>query len=86
VAKNTKKNFVSPSFASCNTCTMSFDLWMSRGGINIFILIVHFLNNKWKPCHVIVGFFETIETIGNALALQVNDLFTKDKLNAYVHA
>ncbi len=31
-----------------------------------------------------MGFFEIIETIGNALALQVNDLFAKHKLNAYV--
>jgi len=63
---------------------MNFDLWMSKGGIDTFVLIVHFLNNKWEPCHVTVGFFETIETIGNALALQVNDLFAKHKLNVYV--
>jgi len=31
-----------------------------------------------------MGFFETIETIGNVLALQVNDLFAKHKLTAYV--
>ncbi len=86
VAKKTKENFVSPSFASCNTCIMSFDLWMSRGGIDTFVLIVHFLNNKWEPCHVIVGFFETIETIRNVLSLQMNDLFAKHKLNAYVLA
>jgi hypothetical protein len=63
---------------------MNFDLWMSKGSINTFVLIVHFLNNKWEPCHVTMGFFETIETIGNALALQVNDLFAKHKLTAYV--
>jgi hypothetical protein len=63
---------------------MNFDLWMSKGGIDTFVLIVHFLNNKWESCHVTMGFFEIIETIGNALALQVNDLFAKHKLNAYV--
>jgi hypothetical protein len=69
LAKKTKENFVFPSFASCNTCTISFDLWLSRGGIDTFVLIVHFLNKKWEPYPVTMGFFETIETIGNALAL-----------------
>jgi hypothetical protein len=63
---------------------MTFDVRMARGGINIFVPIVHFLNNTWEPCHVNVGFFETIKTIRNALALQVNDLFAKQKLNAHV--
>ncbi len=65
---------------------MSFDLWMSTGGIDTFVLIVYFLNNKWEPCHVIMGFFKTMETIRNVLALQMNDLFTKHKLNVYVLA
>jgi len=86
VAKKTKENFVSPSFASCSTCTMSFDLWMSIGGIDTFVLIVRFLNNKWEPCHVIMGFFKTMDTIRNVLALQMNDLFAKHKLNVYVFA
>ncbi len=51
---------------------------------SILLLIVHFLNNKWEPYHVTMGFFETIETIGNVLALQVNDLFAKHKLTTYV--
>jgi hypothetical protein len=40
VAKKTKENFVSISFASCITCTMSFDLWMLKGGVDTFVLIV----------------------------------------------
>jgi hypothetical protein len=35
---------------------------MLRKGIDIFVPIVHFLNDKWELCHVIVGFFEIIET------------------------
>jgi hypothetical protein len=33
-----------------------------------------------------MGFFKTIKTIKNVLALQMNDLFAKDKLNVYVLA
>ncbi len=69
VAKKTKENFASISFASCNTCTMSFDLWMLKGGVNTFILIVHFLNNKWELCHVTMGFFKIVKTIKVVLAL-----------------
>jgi hypothetical protein len=31
---------------------------MSRGGVDTFVLIIHFLNDKWELCHVIEGFFE----------------------------
>ncbi len=62
---------------SCNTCTMSFDLWMSRKGIGTFVMILHFLNDKWEPCHVIMGYFETAETTKSSLALQMNGLLAK---------
>ncbi len=62
------------SLESCDTCMMSFDLWMSRRGIDNFVLIVHFLNHNWEPCHVTIGLFEIAisNTYGAAMALQVN--------------
>jgi hypothetical protein len=30
--------------------------------MNTFVFIGHFLNGKLEPCHVTIGFFETIET------------------------
>jgi hypothetical protein len=56
MAEKTKEKFVSPTFDSCNICKTSFNLWMFQGGVKYFVLIVHFLNDKWEPCHVIVGF------------------------------
>jgi hypothetical protein len=56
---------------------MSFDLWMLKKGIGTFVMIVHFLNDKWEPCYVIMGYFEIAETTKNALALQMNDLLAK---------
>jgi hypothetical protein len=49
---------------------------MSRGGVNKFVLIVHFLNDKWEPCHVTIGFFEIVDTFRNAMILQMNDVAT----------
>jgi uncharacterized cupin superfamily protein len=45
-----------------------------RGGIDTFVLIVHFLNDKWEFCHVTFGFFEIVNTFGNAMVIQVNDV------------
>ncbi len=50
---------------------------MSRGGIDAFAFIVHFLNDKWEPCHVIIGFFEATNTSKNAMAMQVSDVLAK---------
>jgi len=36
--------------------------------MNAFVMILNFMNDKWEPCHIIVVFFETINTFGNAMA------------------
>jgi hypothetical protein len=69
IVERTKERFVSPTLHSCNTCTVPFNLWMSRGGVDIFVFIMHFLNDKWEPCHVTIGFFEITDTYGSAMAL-----------------
>jgi hypothetical protein len=86
IAERTKERFVSPTLDSCNTYIVSFDLWMSRGGVDTFVLIVHFLNDKWEFYHVTIGFFEIVDTSRSAMALQVNDVLTKHGLNARVLA
>ncbi len=48
IVERTKKRFVFPTFDSYNTYTIYFDLWMSRGGVDIFVIIVHFLNDRWS--------------------------------------
>ncbi len=57
---------------------------MSREGIDTFILIVHFLNDKWEPCYVIVRFLPTTDTSRNDIATQVNNVIAKHGLNTYV--
>jgi len=63
---------------------MSFDLWMLKGGVDTFVLIVQFLNDKWEFCHVTMGFFKIVETTNGVLALQMNDLLVKHGLNVRV--
>jgi hypothetical protein len=59
---------------------------MSRRNIDTFVLIVHFLNDKREPCHVIVRFFETVDMSRNAMAIQVNNVFVEHGLNTHVFA
>jgi hypothetical protein len=42
---------------------------MSRVEVDTFVFIMHFLNDKWEPCHVTTGFFEIVKTSRNAMAL-----------------
>ncbi len=39
-----------------------------------------------RTYHVIVGFFEIVDTFGNAMAIQVNDVLAKHGLNTHVLA
>jgi hypothetical protein len=55
---------------------------MSKGGLDIFVLIVHFLNHNWEPNHVTIWLFETTNTYGAIMAIQVNEVLTTYGLNA----
>jgi hypothetical protein len=81
MAKKTKEKFVSLTLDSCITCTSIFDRWMSQGGVDTFMFIVHFSNDKWEPYHVIITFYETTNASSNAMPLQANDLFAKHGFN-----
>jgi len=74
VVERTKEKFIVSTFKSCHSCIVLFDIWIS----------LHFFNNKWEPYHIIVGFSETINIFGNAMALKVNDVFAKYGLNVWV--
>lgn len=63
-----------PSLASCVTGSASFGLWMSRGGINIFALVISFINEKWVTIHVIMGLFEVSDISVMAMAVQLQGL------------
>jgi hypothetical protein len=45
---------------------------------------LHVLNDKWEPCPVTIGFFETTKISRSAMALQVNEIFVKHGLNVQV--
>ncbi len=48
---------------------VNFNLWMSRGGIDTFALVINYLDEGQTPWHVIVELIEMDEMVGNAMAL-----------------
>jgi len=52
------------------------------------ILVIHFMNSLWAPCHVTMGLFETIYMFEIAMAVQVKDFVSLynllNKLITYV--
>jgi hypothetical protein len=68
---------VFPNHTSITTISRSFDLWMFKGSVNIFALVINFLNGSWTPMHVIVGLFEVNETNGQSMGIQLESLLSK---------
>lgn len=45
---------------------MSFESWMSR--MRVDMCLFHCVSNdKWEPCYVTIGFFETTKTNGDTM-------------------
>jgi len=64
MVKKTMQLHVLPELAKATTLSTSFDLWMSRGSVDTFALVINYLNESWMPQHVTIGLFEVHETIG----------------------
>jgi hypothetical protein len=59
---------------------------MLRGGVDTFVLIVHFLNHNWELGHVTIGLFQTVKTFGVTMAIQMNEVIVAYVLNAKIMA
>ncbi len=80
--------YVIHALFSCVTTSVTFNLWMSQNGFDIFSLVVNFIDDAWVPKHVNVGLFETPNIANVILAEIVKPLFAKfqftNKIVAYV--
>jgi len=77
MVKKTMQLHVLPKLAKVTTLSTSFDLWMSRGNVDTFALVINYLNEAWMPQHVTIGLFEGHETIGLFVVGQMCSLFEK---------
>jgi hypothetical protein len=67
-----------PLLNGCSCAIANFDLWMSRGAHDVFVLVIIFLGSNWKSKHVTFGLFEATEITGQAWARNLIEF-----LNAY---
>jgi hypothetical protein len=80
--------YVHPTLADYISATCTFDLWMSKGVHDVFVIVVNFLSNKWEAKHVIIELFEVSNTSGVAMAPRLQQLMDNfsltQKILAYV--
>lgn len=50
---------------------ISFVLWMCCSGVDTLVLVINFLSDTWVPMHIVVGFFDVDETIGQSMVVQL---------------
>lgn len=46
-----------------------FDLWMSQGGFDAFVLVVNYINKKLIHCHITIRIFEVCGTLRTIMAM-----------------
>jgi hypothetical protein len=85
LARKQKNKFIY-EVEAYDTWTLSFDLWMSKGGVDTFVLIILFLNHNWELGHVTIDLFETSKTSRAAMAIQVNEVLATYGLNVKILA
>ncbi len=52
-----EKMYVLAKLSDCISTTSSFDLWMSKGGHDIFDLVNNFLGSNWQLKQMTIGLF-----------------------------
>ncbi len=50
------------NFASIIIMATSYDLWMSKGGVDTFTFVINYFNELWTLMHVIVSLLEVHDT------------------------
>ncbi len=59
--------YVQVSMANCLSTTRTFDLWMSKGAHDVFV-VVNLISSDWELNHVTIGLFEVMDKSGASIA------------------
>jgi hypothetical protein len=81
MVSQTMKKYILLALAGCLSAIASFDLWMLQRGMNTVVLVIHFINEQWAPCHVTIGTVYKAPNVGGAaLAMEVKELLNSFNL------
>ncbi len=75
--QKTMDTYLIHALFSCVITRVTFDLWMSQSGFDIFALVMNFINDAWVPKHVNNGIFEAPNIANVVLAEIVKPLLAK---------
>ncbi len=78
MVKKTMDQHVLPNLASIVIIFISFDLWMSHDVMDIFSLVIKFLNDTQVPMHITMGLFKVNETTKQSIVIQFYSLLKRD--------
>ncbi len=88
LVEKTRETYPLPLLNDCSCVIVNFDLWMSKGAHDVFVLVIIFLGFDWKPKHVTLGSFEVAKTTRQVLAKNLIELLDayglRNKIIAYV--
>jgi hypothetical protein len=73
----TMTKYAQHALVECLLAICAFDLWMSKGARNIFVMIVNFLSTNWEPKHITIGLFDANDTNGATMAVKLKHIFDK---------
>jgi hypothetical protein len=71
---------VQVALADYLSTTYTFDLWMSKGAHDVFVVVVNFISSDWELNHVTIGLFEVMDTSGASMAPKLQKLLNKFSL------
>jgi hypothetical protein len=57
---------------------MSFDLWISKDGHDIFALVINFSKVNWQPKQITFNFFEPTNTSRQTLAKNLTNFLEEE--------
>jgi hypothetical protein len=69
--EKTMNIYVQSTLTNYILATYTFDLWMSKGTRDVFVVVVIFISKDWEARHVTIKLFEILNTSDVAMALKL---------------
>jgi hypothetical protein len=74
LVEKTMTTYVQLALVDYLLATYNFDLWMSKGMQDVFVVVVSFISNDWEAKHVTIGLFEVLNTSSATMVLKLQKL------------
>ncbi len=80
LVEKTMTTYVQLALVDYLLATYNFDLWMSKGMRDVFVIVVSFISSDWEAKHVTIGLFEVLNTSSATMVLKLQELLDKYSL------